>query len=179
MLLSYDEIKELVYTNVIENAEVENVNGTSLDIRLGSELLVERHPVEKILSLREREKPLMRKVAMDAEEGYTLWPSEFILAHSIEVFNLPLDISCEFKLKSSLARVGINQLTACWCDPGWHGSTITLELQNVTRYHKICIRPGDKIGQIVFFRHAPVPLANSYKVRGRYNNSATVEGVRP
>lgn len=180
MLLSHDELVKLVDTGVIENALFDNVNGASIDIRLGPDLLVEQHPSSRaqVLSLREREKPLMRKVVMNHEDGYTLWPSEFILAHSIELFNLPLDISAEFKLKSSLARMGINQLTACWCDPGWHGSHITLELTNVTRYHHIQVRPGDKIGQMVFFRHAPVPMERSYTIRGRYNNDKTVEGVK-
>jgi len=181
MLLSHNEIIELCEQGVVLGTKEDYVNGSSLDITLGGEVLYERHPAEagRILSLREREKPLMERYVMTPERGYTLSPGEFILTHSSEVFNLPLDISCEFKLKSSLARMGINQLTACWCDPGWHGSNITLELTNVTRYHHITVRPGDKIGQIVFFRHTPVPEERSYKVRGRYNNDRTVAGVKP
>lgn len=181
MLLSYNAIVELLAQNVVEGAELANVNGTSLDIRLGEELLVEVQPAyfdSTTLSLRERETPKMERYMMDAEMGYFMKPGEFILAHSVELFNLPLDISCEFKLKSSLARMGVNQLTACWCDPGWHGSHITLELTNTLRHHNICIRPNDKIGQIVFFQHAPVPEEHSYRVRGRYNNDRTVEGVK-
>ena len=184
MLLSYYEILDLLESGVVQGAQQENVNGSSLDIVLGNELLYERQffagrDSSNVLSLRARDKPAMTSYRMTTEHGYILAPGEFVLAHSVEVFNLPLDVSCEFKLKSSLARMGINQLTACWCDPGWHGSNITLELTNVTRYHHITIRPGDKIGQIVFFRHTPVPEERSYKVRGRYNNDRTVAGVKP
>ena len=178
MLLSYNAICRLLADGVVQFADVENVNGASLDIRLGNELLIESNAARCVISLRQRERPNMDCWMMNEEQGYQLDPGEFVLAHSVEVFNLPLNISCEFKLKSSLARMGINQLTACWCDPGWHGSTITLELTNVTRYHSIVIRPGDKIGQIVFFQHEPVPLERSYKVRGRYNNDHKVEGIK-
>ena len=187
MLLSYCEILELLEANVVQGARPENVNGSSLDITLGNEVLSEQCPPDtsssvrhwKLLSLRDREQPAMARHVMMPDNGYILRPGEFILTHSAEIFNLPLDISCEFKLKSSLARMGINQLTACWCDPGWAGSTITLELTNCLRFHGVHIRPGDKIGQMVFFRHTPVPEEHSYKVRGRYNNDRTVKGIKP
>lgn len=185
MLLSYTELVKLAADGVLQGVDPAHINGASIDITLGDEILVEQEDPNlhqwgetKILSVREREQPLMLRKRITAEHGYVLTPGEFILAHSREVFNLPLDISCEFKLKSSLARMGVNQLTACWCDPGWNGSTITLELTNTLRYHSIRIRPGDRIGQIVFFRHEPVPLQHSYKVRGRYNGDKTVSAIK-
>jgi deoxycytidine triphosphate deaminase len=105
-------------------------------------------------------------------------PGAFILAHSREVFNLPSDISAEYKLKSSMARIGLNHLNAGWCDSFWSGSVLTLELHNTTQNHAIQLRMGDPIGQMVFFRHAPVPEESSYKVRGRYNNDKTVSGIK-
>jgi len=60
------------------------------------------------------------------EDPYYLAPSEFVLAETIETFNLPDDISAQFVLKSSRAREGLNHLLAGWCDPGWHGSKLTL-----------------------------------------------------
>lgn len=36
--------------------------------------------------------------------SFLLMPGEFILAQSVEVFNLPDDLSAEYKLKSSMAR---------------------------------------------------------------------------
>lgn len=64
------------------------------------------------------------------------------------------------------------------CDAGWNGSVLTLELKNMTKFHTILLRPGDRIGQMVFFKHAPVPAGRSYAARGRYNGDKTVSGVK-
>jgi len=117
----------------------------------------------------------------DDKRGYALRPDEFILASSEEFFDLPDYISAEYKLKSSMARNGLEHLNAGWCDAGWNGSRLTLELKNVTRYHKLLIEAGMAIGQVVFFKHAPVPHEKSYAVRGQYNKQQSVtesKGIR-
>lgn len=65
------------------------------------------------------------------------------------------------------------------CDAGWNNSVLTLELKNVTRYHAIHLQAGDPIGQMVFWRHTPVPEDKSYAVRGRYNSHDSVMGIVP
>jgi len=120
---------------------------------------------------------------MVVEEGdqFYIRPGEFCLAESREVFNLPNNIAAEYKLKSSMARNGLNHLLAGWCDPGWYGSTLTLELHNVTQYHTIKLQPGMKIGQMVFYEVEPVPEEKSYKTKGQYNNQKGAQeskGVR-
>lgn len=84
------------------------------------------------------------------DEGYILSPGEVALACTKEIFNLPNNLSCEFKLKSSIARVFINNMLATWCDPCWSNSVLTLELKNDIRYHSILIKPNMKIGQMIF-----------------------------
>ena len=108
-----------------------------------------------------------------ADDPYKLLPGHFCLAETCELFNLPEDISAQFVLKSSRARLGQNHLLAGWCDPGWHGSKLTLELKNERRYHGLPLYPGMKIGQMVFHRMSNVPV-NSYAVTGHYNNHKTV-----
>jgi dCTP deaminase len=110
--------------------------------------------------------------------GYLIAPDEFILAQSREIFNLPDHISAEYKLKSSMARIGLDHLNAGWCDAGWNGSVLTLELKNLTRYHEILIQEGDAIGQMILFSHTPVPPSRSYAVRGRYNGDKQVSGAK-
>jgi dCTP deaminase len=63
---------------------------------------------------------------------------------------------------------------AGYCDPGWHGSTLTLELHNSRQLHPVALWPGMKIGQMVFHRMAATPQ-RSYAVTGRYNNHTTVQ----
>ena len=103
---------------------------------------------------------------------------EFVLASTVEVFNLPADISAEFRLKSSGARSGLNNLFACHCDPGWHESALTLELKNELRYHSIILTAGMPIGQMLFHRVKPVPAHKDYSVRGRYNKDVSAQGVK-
>ena len=178
MLLSHNELLELIECGVIENAKPDAVNSASIDVHLGDVIMVEDFSSgPQLIDYRAREKPAMKKVHLH-EDGFVLEPNQFILAQTVEVFHLPLDISAEYKLKSSMARIGLEHLNAGWCDAGWHGSVLTLELVNVSRYHSIIIRPGDPIGQMVFFRHAPVPPERSYATRGRYNKDRIVRTIK-
>lgn len=178
MLLSYHNLVDLVSEGII-TANPNNINGASIDITLGDEIMVETNIGYKV-DIAKKECLNMRKVKM-AESGYVLNPGDFILASSVETFNLPNFIAAEYKLKSSLARTGLQHMLAGWCDPGWNNSKLTLELYNVTRKHPLVIRPGMKIGQMIFMRCEPVPEDQSYATKGQYNGQQTVtenKGVR-
>lgn len=174
-LLSHNEIIQLCSDGVIEGWKDTAVNSASLDIHLGTTIMVGLES-DHVIDYRKREQMAARKYEID-EGGFLLRPDDFILAQSSEVFNLPMDVSAEYKLKSSMARIGLEHMNAGWCDAGWHGSVLTLEFKNMGR-QTIRLRPGDAIGQIVFFRHAPVELDQSYAVRGRYNNDKQISGIK-
>lgn len=180
MLLSHNELTKLAASGIISPVDPKSINATSIDIHLGNTLLIERVPdgyYHRIIDYRNRAPLIMDKIVMD-DNGYVLKPNEFILAQSIEVFNLPNDISAEYKLKSSMARIGLEHMNAGWCDAGWNGSVLTLEFRNMTNYHSIRIRPGDAIGQMIFFQHESVPDEASYASRGRYNGDKSVSGIK-
>ena len=141
------------------------INPASLDVVLGDFLMVES-PTHR---------DLFRVDITEAtkDDPYWLSPGSFCLAETRERFNLPKDVSAQFVLKSSRAREGLNHLLAGWCDPGWHGSKLTLELKNERRYHDLPLYPGLKIGQMVFHVMSNVPV-RSYAVTGNYNNHLTV-----
>ena len=145
------------------------VNPASLDVRLGDTLLIERAGDDSMVPY-----PLADHTQ---ENPYLLKPGQFVLAQTIETFHLPDDIAAQFMLKSSRAREGIEHLMAGYCDPGWHGSVLTLELHNSRQLHPVALWPGMKIGQMVFHRMAGIPQ-RSYAVTGRYNGDATVQGSR-
>jgi dCTP deaminase len=102
-----------------------------------------------------------------------LLPNEFCLAETIETFNLPRFIAAQFVLKSSRAREGYEHMLAGFCDPGWHGSKLTLELKNARRFHDLPLYPGLKIGQMVFRKMCTSPLRD-YSETGRYNLDRSV-----
>lgn len=176
-LLSYNRLVQLVEDGVITNVSPEQINSTSIDITLGDTVLYEDRPLggEGFVALRDRH-PL--EVVEQLDGIFYLEPGQFILAQSEQKFFLPNNISAEYKLKSSMARIGLEHLSSGWCDAGWNNSVLTLELKNMTQYHTIMLQKGDKIGQMVFFEHEPVPHERSYAVRGRYNNDSTVSGVK-
>ena len=177
-LLSHDQLLRLVDEGVITGVTPDMVNAASIDITVGSTFLVEDLPADGCVDLRTRRPPTMREVSVYDGSPFLLPPSGFCLAQSQQKFFLPLGISAEYKLKSSLARVGLNHLLAGWCDAGWNGSVLTLELHNVLTHHDIAIREGDRIGQMIFFQHEPVTPSASYGARGRYNGDTTVKGMK-
>lgn len=191
-LLSYNNLVHLVEQNVITNVEHDQINATSIDLTLGPHLLIEsRHPdafLHKLqtggegvlgINLRDRDPLFMMAHNLESDGPFDLLPGQFILASSAQLFNLPRNVSAEYKLKSSMARVGLEHLNAGWCDAGWNGSALTLELKNMTQHHAIRLQVGDRIGQVVFFMHAEVPHDRSYAARGRYNGDETVSGIKP
>lgn len=181
MLISYNELCEFVERGVIAPVDPKDINGTSIDVHLGPKILVEKPTNHMefypIVSLRDKGNIRWKEVDI-TEDYYDLLPGEFILAHTVEVFDLPADISAEFKLNSSGARIGLDNALATWADPRWHGSTLTLELKNNTRHHIIRLHHGCRIGQMIFHRSEPVPEDKSYAARGRYNKDTSAQPVK-
>lgn len=177
-LMSYKQLVKLVEREIITPVKPEDINGSSIDVHLGSDIIVEvKSKCEFVDPLKRTNFP-QRKIQLGVD-GYMLQPGEFILAHTVETFNLPNNVSAEFRLKSSGARSGLNNLFACHCDPLWHDSTLTLELHNVLRWTAIKLTPGMPIGQMLFHHHEfPVPSEKGYAERGRYNKDKTVSSVK-
>ena len=173
MLLSYNELCDALDQGVLRNALRDNINGASIDVRLGPQLLIERpYPINDrpIIDLAAKESPHFTPKPLDLYGGWVLDPGDFVLAATIETFHLPNDICCEFKLKSSVARSGIEHSLAGWGDPGWSDATLTLELRNTLQHQALRLEPGMKIGQVIFWRlDTPVPDNASYSKRGQYN----------
>jgi dCTP deaminase len=177
-LLSYNQLHELIKLGVIEGADPSCINSASIDIHLGQFILTEVHSLNDLKHLNKKSQLNMSKIDLGEDGEYYMAPGEFILAQSKEIFHLPDYLSAEYKLKSSMARLGLDHLNAGWADAGWHGSVLTLELKNVTQGHRIILKSGDRIGQMIFFKHEPVPADKSYAARGSYNGDKTVSGVK-
>ena len=165
MIISDWQIAERCRAGMVVGYDPKLINPASLDVRLGDTLLIESAQSPELVPY-----PLHRHSQNDP---YELRPGQFVLAQTVEVFNLPDDIAAQFMLKSSRAREGLEHLMAGYCDPGWHGSVLTLELHNSRQLWPVWLWPGMKIGQIVFHLMAERPI-NSYAVTGRYNGDISV-----
>ncbi|UZV39693.1 dCTP deaminase [Trabzonvirus APT65] len=172
MLLSSPQLHQLIDAGVI-NALHDNVNSASIDVRIGDEILIEtplmgdenlfRQPVD----ISKKQSPAFTKVKIP-EEGYIIRPGECFLAHTVETFNLPNTISGQFILRSSVGRCFLEHMQAGWADAGWHGAQLTLEFCNMLKHHDLLIKPGMRIGQMVFFEHEDAG-SDSYQIKGNYN----------
>ncbi len=147
------------------------VNPASLDVRLGRHLMIESVTGPEMVLYD------LERAGYSEANPFLLKPGQFVLAETVETFNLPNSIAAQFMLKSSRARSGLEHLMAGYCDPGWHGSKLTMELHNSRQLHPVKLWPGMKIGQMVFHRMSQVPI-HDYSVTGRYNNDAQVQGSR-
>ena len=159
------EIQARCGGGMVENFDPDLINPASLDLRLGNGIMIESIYSTELVRLDISDKT--------EDDPFMVQPGDFLLAETMEVFNLPDDISAQFVLKSSRARAGFNHMLAGWCDPGWHGSTLTLELKNERQHHALEIFPGMKIGQMVFHSMSSSPVTN-YAKTGHYNNHLTV-----
>lgn len=179
-IMSYLELADIVDQGIIEGAHRDAINSASIDIHLGRFILVENlnGSLNDLKYLGKKSQLNIERIDLGEDGEYCMGPGEFLLAQSREIFHLPNYLSAEYKLKSSMARLGLEHLNAGWCDAGWNGSVLTLELKNITQGHRIVIKAGDKIGQMVFYKHAPVPEDRSYAVRGSYNGDKEVNGVK-
>ena len=72
-----------------------------------------------------------------------------------------------------MARRGLEHLLAGFCDPGWSGSVLTMELHNSRQLWPVELWPGMRIGQMVFELMDKTPL-RSYADVGHYNDDKTV-----
>ncbi len=145
--------------------EPELINPASIDVRLGDRVMVENpnHAQLEITGIDQRSKA----------DPFWLQPGGFVLAETIEIFNMPEDVAGQFVLKSSRAREGLSHALAGYLDPGWCGSRLTLELHNIRKHHAIPLWPGLRIGQIVCHRMEGRPR-QSYSEIGHYNNQPQV-----
>lgn len=189
MLQSYSQLVELLDERVIEGASLADVNAASVDLTLGNTFYVEA-PVEQpprldvgrqgppVISLRRRESPRFTKVVLEPGQPFIALPGAFFLACTQQRFNLPDDLSAEYKLRSHMARCGLNHMLAGWCDAGWHDSVLTLEFKNELQYSAIELMEGDPAGQIVCMRHLKVPNHASYAEKGRFNGDHSAQPTK-
>lgn len=83
------------------------------------------------------------------EDGYRLYPGQFVLGSTVEHLTVGDDIAAAVEGKSSLGRLGLMvHVTAGWIDPGFSGQ-ITLEIRNVGPM-VLVLHPQILIGQLVF-----------------------------
>ena len=174
-MLSAPRLHQLIEEGVID-APHKHVNSASIDVRIGNKILMEkpfdygmRGPLihETPIDIAAKQSPAFHEVEIP-EEGIIIEPGQTFLAATMETFNLPNTISARFDLRSSVGRCFLEHMQAGFADAGWHGAQLTMEFKNMNQYHRLLIKPGMRVGQMIFFEHEDAG-DDSYAIKGNYN----------
>lgn len=163
-LMKMIENKELI----AEPLEQGQIQPASIDIRLGNTFSIVEDTSTGIINLENEIK--YKTITTDS---YILLPNQFVLATTMEYFDLPDDLTAFVEGRSSLGRMGLFIQNAGWVDPGFKGE-ITLELYNANRC-AIELKAGRRVGQLVFAKMDDTAL-NPYN--GKYQGQKGATGSR-
>lgn len=161
MILSDKRIMSMLDENslVIKPLNKEQIQPASVDIRLGDTFSIVEDSPSGIITLNSH---ISYKTIKS--DSYLLLPGQFVLATTMEYFELPDDLTAFVEGRSSLGRMGLFIQNAGWVDPGFKGE-ITLELFNANRC-AIELKTGRRVGQLVFAKmddHALSPYNGKYQ----------------
>ena len=153
---------------VIEPITDDQIQPASVDVRLGNTFSVVEDTPTGIITLNSEIK--YKTITADK---YLILPGQFVLATTMEYFELPDDLTAFVEGRSSLGRLGLFIQNAGWVDPGFRGE-ITLELFNANRC-AIELQCGRRVGQLVFAQMDDCAL-NPYC--GKYQGQKGATGSR-
>lgn len=170
MILSDKTILKMMDEGTLKISPLEEgqVQPASVDIRLGNTFSIVEDSPSGIITLENEIK--YKTITTDT---YILLPNQFVLATTMEYFDLPNDLTAFVEGRSSLGRMGLFIQNAGWVDPGFKGE-ITLELYNANRC-AIELKAGRRVGQLVFAKMDDEAL-NPYN--GKYQGQTGATGSR-
>lgn len=166
-IFKYLEEKRIVITPLPQK---EQIQPSSIDLRLGNEYLSPIHQQETI-DLKNNE-PKYQSLEGNA---IMLPAGEFILATTKEWIEIPNDLIARVEGRSSIGRLGITvHITAGFIDAGFKGN-ITLEIKNLSN-NNIILYEDMRICQLIFEK-TDKPCKLSYGECGnKYQNQKGVVG---
>ncbi len=153
---------------VIKPITKEQIQPASVDIRLGDTFSVVDDTPLGVITL--DSKINYKTIKTDT---YLILPGQFVLATTMEYFELPNNLTAFVEGRSSLGRMGLFIQNAGWVDPGFKGE-ITLELYNANRC-AIELKCGRRVGQLVFSEMDDYAL-NPYN--GKYQGQTGATGSK-
>lgn len=111
------------------------------------------------------------------DQDLVLYSRDFVLASSVEYFDMPSNVLGIVHDKSTWARRGVTVQNTI-IEPGWKGH-LTLEIANHSR-RLVCVMKGDPIAQIVFHftdEDVEAPYTGKYQNQGSAPQEALEEVV--
>lgn len=170
MILSDKTIIKMIgeKTLKIEPLTEEQIQPASVDIRLGRTFSIVDDTPSGVITLENEIK--YKTITTDT---FLIMPGQFVLATTMEYFELPNNLTAFVEGRSSLGRMGLFIQNAGWVDPGFKGE-ITLELYNANKC-AIELKAGRRVGQLVF-AEMDEDARNPYN--GKYQGQKGATGSR-
>lgn len=142
MYLGSSEIKRrILKENLLENCNIENVQGAGCDLRIEKLFLLDS---PAFLGIEERMLPKLCEVP---ETDFKLAPGRYYLCLTKETVNMPESLIAFILQRSTLFRCGVSLRTAV-VDPGYRGA-LTIGIKNEGQM-EFGLQRGARIAQIVF-----------------------------
>jgi dCTP deaminase len=174
MFLSNVDIKREIDKGniIIKPYNEDNIQGASVDFRLGNKFLIPKYYDSKSL-----------KSVIEINEDFPyeeffsdriiIMPHHFILGTTLEKLTLSNNLCARVDGKSRIGRKGLIVQTAGHIGPGFSGE-LTLELYNANQV-PVSIRYKQAICQVEFFR---LETASTKPYKGDYQNKKNQKGNR-
>ena len=170
MILSDKTLMKMLdeHTLIVDPLEIGQIQPASIDIRIGNTNCIVEDSSSGIINLDDE-----ISYKQITAEKYILLPGQFVLATTMEYFELPDNLTAFVEGRSSLGRMGLFIQNAGWVDPGFKGE-ITLELFNANRC-AIELNAGRRVGQLVF---AQLDKDALHPYRGKYQGQRGATGSK-
>ena len=158
------------------------MGSASIDIRLGCEFEVfnttQHAHLDPLIDknvLKEQVLDYTKKVHVCPMEPFILHPGAFVLASTLEYFNLSNNLVGRLEGRSTWGRLGLQvHSTAGFVDPGFEG-VLTFELQNMGK-GPISLFPGIRIAQICFYEISTTAIPYTKKPGAKYFHKLGTSG---
>src|SRR3989338_1736107 len=174
MILSDRDIKKYLKQGVIKITPQpdlsDSLGSCSIDLRLGFSFRVFDHSKYPYIDPRNPKltADVTSEIRIKENEPFILQPGDFVLATTIESFELPDDLLSRLEGRSSLGRLGIVvHSTASIFEPGWQGKVV-MELGNLGRM-PVALYPGMRVCALTFEQlTSPVDVPYNKKKSAKY-----------
>ncbi len=187
---------------VIEPFTPENVNGSSVDVRLGENFYTIKdkndlkpavfNPYDPEHVQNHFEGPHKAKTVKELlgtlaiaslnnleenQQAILLQPGQRILGHTQEFIGIKPPGTTSMQARSTVGRLGVNVCQdAGWGDPGYINRW-TMEIYNNNSLDPIILAVGTRIAQLVFF-HTGAVRGEYSSLSGNYQSSDDIEAIK-
>jgi len=123
----------------------------SVDLRLGNSFRIFEHSRYPYIDPygKTNSSDITKVINIPKGKSFILAPGDFVLATTIESFQLPDDLLARLEGRSSLGRLGIVvHSTASVFEPGWRGKVV-MELGNLGKM-PVALYPGMRVCALTF-----------------------------